>query len=257
MALDIKYNNCHGRLLAVLRHIRAAPANQRLTTVYAEIFPSTVRSTPNNGETLTLDSLSIQLDLNELIDSVLADAESLRETNDDFALFFDALKPADQLRNLLSPLQIVQNCAKVFTDSVEMALVTFAQASSTEPAIEENELAAIRTAVDALMDQIESSTLPRSIREFLFNMQRASRDMIDRFRISGVRGLKPQFHRVLGEMADVYRADEKKSEERKSFWQAVTNVIRQFDNVVSKAQKYPALVDKSGAAVDVIEGFLE
>lgn len=261
MPLEIKYNNSAGRLLAILLAIRSAltaeNANHPLLTIYPQVFPGSSGKPAAKSANVNESTLELYLELNHLIDAVLKDTLELCEQNEDYKLFCQALVPIDQLRIRFSPSAQIKPVTDILTESVEMALFTFAQALPTTPDIDVNELESIRESIDSLMTEIEKSDIPRTLRVFLFNMERASRDMLDRYRITGSRGLREQFHKILGEMADVYRQDDEKAAGRSALWERIKQIIFSMDKVVAAAHKYPALVDKSGAAFDAIKNMIQ
>ncbi len=110
--------------------------------------------------------------------------------------------------------------------SAIVALEFMAADMPEEQGVGPNELEEIRRLCEELRTEIHGcDSLNRTLKEWLLDLVRLMREGIDRYQIRGSRGLRRQFHEMVGSMVDNYDLLKEVKEKGPTVWQKVSKVV--------------------------------
>jgi len=111
-----------------------------------------------------------------------------------------------------------------------------------------NELEEIRRLCEELRTQIHAcDSLNKTLKEWLLDLVRLMREGIDRYQIRGSRGLRRQFHEMIGSIVDNYDLVKEVKEKEPTVWQKMgkgVELMLKVSEVGEKATKALGFVSK-------------
>jgi len=132
-------------------------------------------------------------------------------------------------------------CSANVVPSAIVALKFMAADLPVEEAITVDELERLRKLCDELRSEIlNAKELAPALKEWLLDLVRLMRDGIDRYRIRGSRGLRRQFHEMLGSLVSHEQMVANIKKEKPDIWMKVMNgfeVILRMAQFVEKGSK--------------------
>jgi hypothetical protein len=122
--------------------------------------------------------------------------------------------------------------------SAIVALEFMAADMPEEQGVGLNELEEIRRLCEELRTEIHGcDSLNRTLKEWLLDLVRLMREGIDRYQIRGSRGLRRQFHEMIGSMVDNYDLLKEVKEKGPTVWQKVSKVVELVHKASELGQK--------------------
>lgn len=229
----IEYNNPAGRILFVFE--RLAKSNSGNFTQFAELF-----------------------EIDKDCDSILAAVADIRA---EFRLLSDQI---DQITDNPGKLSLyktnlpeVEASVNSFTLSIAkagtyqcniaptaiVALRFIAADLEQEEAADGNDLESLKTAITELQTHIlDNEELTPALRTWLLDLVRLMRDGIDRFQIRRGRGMRTQFHAMLGDLMGHYDAVQTIKAEHPGAWARLSTAMDTMIKLAVFREKYkPAL----------------
>lgn len=112
-----------------------------------------------------------------------------------------------------------------------------------------DELSELRRLCDEMQESIlQCKDLNKTLREWLLDLVRMMRDGIDRYGIRGKRGLRRQFHEMLGSMCDHYEEVEELKQKAPSVWKRMSDGFEKFN-------KFSEFAEKASKAIENLAKF--
>lgn len=107
-----------------------------------------------------------------------------------------------------------------------------------------NDLESLQSTIAELQTQIlDSEDLVPSLRTWLLELVRLMRDGIDRFQIRRGRGMRKQFHTMLGDLMDHYDAVQTVKSQHPSIWQHLSTAMDGMIKLAVFREKYKPAID--------------
>jgi hypothetical protein len=115
-----------------------------------------------------------------------------------------------------------------------------------ESKIETDDLKNINSSIDEIDYLIQSAEINSDIKNALREICKISKECVDYYSIYGGNGFRDAFKRMLGELMDVYLAQDVKSiDEKPEWWNVAYKHILLFDKVASKILEYQPLLSSA------------
>lgn len=249
--LDIRYHNPAGRLLALFSRISPQDAALKLRFILAKAYGIP----PESPEIYNL-------------------LVGMRECYEEIAAWCELNSREGHLwRRTLPKLEIVACPTQIdlaANDYVQLGLPavmyfleSIAEAMAQEAEMVKDELVELKNQLAAVADAVNRAELSAGLRRWLLELLRMMREAIDRYEISGARGLRKTFYRLVGELREVYEDRKSKAEAgdqtAKSEITAikeVADILTIIDKATATAARVPSLLEMSVASAgQAIEAF--
>ena len=238
MAIEPKYPNSAGRLLAVLDSLEHnKPFSDQLAVIILG------RSAIKNEKDKLLQGLKAVGELHKLYVTFLEDLDNTNMTEDERSVLINGLASLYEII-YPNPAKITGNIRRI-TDAEKALLEVCATRIENESVITEEDLSKIRQSIDGLRESATSLPKHSVLREVILELARLSDDAVNRFNIYGARGLKYAFKNMLAEVAEVYMHEETKEELKdNTTWDKAVKHIKLVDAIAGKVMKYQPLLEQ-------------
>lgn len=244
LALNIKYNNSAGRLLAILNAIK-----QKDNGTYMDLFPKVFGNDDEeaNKKLPAIQRLSITFDgiheLQTLYSHVVSDVRKSALAKEQIEV---ALRGILSIRETINPANLKSNFRPIseaegaMLEMCAAGLDTFAEAS-------DDELEELRKSAEDLFETAKRQDIDKTLQRVILELARVSKNSIDLYEIRGPEGLRAAFKEMIGELSEILftgTTDKEKEEIKKSeTWQEVCKHLQRFDMIASKLMQYRPLLE--------------
>ena len=134
------------------------------------------------------------------------------------------------------------SCNIVQTGVVALRFIAADLEQEEEP--DPNDLRSLKEAIAQLQKQIlDNSEITRALRNWLLDLTRLMRDGIDRYQIRRGRGLRKQFHTMLGDLMDHYEAVQTVKSEHPAVWQRLSSAMDAMIKLAVFREKYKPAIE--------------
>jgi hypothetical protein len=175
----------------------------------------------------------------QLLDEVEKQIKSIPNLRHDIYL-----KRFDRIRRAISPTEIDAVFASSQLDEATMASLEFCaeRLSLTYPETmpPDDELEALRNAIDSLKEQILSESIDHDLQIILLDLVESMRRAIHKYMFSGVEGLRQELFSILERLQKYYPIFKQHSNEPvvQEFW----NILTRFDTLTSICLNVPQIL---------------
>ena len=166
----------------------------------------------------------------------------------------------------LSKLPIIAECVNGFNlnmknntynatvSSAALVALEFMGADLPQEESRRDELGELRKLCDELQNEIHKSSLNKSLKAWLLDLVRLMRDGIDRYQIRGSRGLRREFHEMLGSIIVHYNNTEEIKRESPTTWEKVKRGFKLFVSLSCGTEQIFRSVDHVRKAIGFLTG---
>lgn len=224
-------NNPAGRLYDLLEAARQYPSEEKTKTVWANVL-----GVPENDTATLLKMIADVIDLVRKAKSSI-----VRLTDIDHKLY---LKPFENIESLLCHLNFEshwENWRNHLDDftlyGLQFGADRLARASEVTP-IKDDQLDALRTELDNLIDHVLESHLPPDLKKLFLRNLEALRQAWCTYRIRGIEGLELELERSCGTILlhkDLIRSSPANSAERRA-WEGFLKLVDRLNKQVTLAK---------------------
>jgi hypothetical protein len=205
-----EYINPAGRILAVLEKLANTPNGnlKQLATCFGA------------NQTDRIAILALLTDLRSEFALLQESIEQFQDNEQKFTLYAQNLPEVEKSIDSLVVLMANEQYQSHVEPTAVVAPRFIAADLPQEETPSTDELAQLRDMIGELQQFIEQSEeLSRSIQNWLLDLVRLMRDGLDRYRIRGARGLRRQFHTMLGDLMDNYEFVQQVQKSKSPIWQ--------------------------------------